>query len=186
MTGFQPSIYCLYIFLPETCGLKSILPFSWPWRINTSKSLYCKKQWSPMFVCHRCGPLLCIGYFNWNFMLQKISKKKKRERREMRLSKSWTLKILRLLQIDGCGGKSIFSYIWSGNQGEGRCIYWIGLTYIMGDVGLGSVEPTGHLSFWEMKSTIYLPKIEECELLCYLESIHSLLWWLNFCWLALL
>ena len=82
MTGFQPSIYCLYIFLPETCGLKSILPFSWPWRINTSKSLYCKKQWSPMFVCHRCGPLLCIGYFNWNFMLQKISKKKKERERK--------------------------------------------------------------------------------------------------------
>ena len=122
-------------------------------------------------------------------------KKKKKKKKKTKKNKKWERKwdcpraehwrfldCCRLMDVVA----KVFSYIWSGNQGEGRCIYWIGLTYIMGDVGLGSVEPTGHLSFWEMKSTIYLPKIEECELLCYLESIHSLLWWLNFCWLALL
>ena len=77
MTGFQPSIYCLYIFLPETCGLKSILPFSWPWRINRSKSLYCKKQWSPMFLSQMWAFIM-----HWLLQLDFSAPKKKKKQKK--------------------------------------------------------------------------------------------------------
>ena len=85
MTGFQPSIYCLYIFLPETCGLKSILPFSWPWRINTSKSLYCKKQWSPMFLSQMRAFIM-----HWLLQLDfSAPKKKKKTKKNKKWERKW-------------------------------------------------------------------------------------------------
>ena len=81
MTGSQPSYIAYTFFCRKLGGLSQSFPSLGPGELIQASPYTARSNSHPCF-CHRCGPLLCIGYFNWIFQLQKKRKKQKKTKNE--------------------------------------------------------------------------------------------------------
>lgn len=133
----------IHFFSRKLGGLSQSFPFLGPGALILARP-YCKKQWSPMFV--------------WKNLKKKKNHKEGERKWDCPRAEHWRfLDCCRLMDVVA----KVFSLTYGvATKGREDVYIGLGLTFIMGDVGLGSVDPTGHLSFWEMKSTSYLPKKE--------------------------